>query len=99
MQKKGGIIGGGVLLDWYSWAQNHGIEVSPLETAVVTVAQLQAIVAENGITFLSARVISCSSARSFTHAYDRLTLAEQQHFLYRQPGGLGGLEANETTLH
>lgn len=48
---KTGIVGRGVLLDFYAYAQRHKLEYDPYTPYGVTVQQLKAVQAEQGIEF------------------------------------------------
>ncbi|KAH8660055.1 putative cyclase-domain-containing protein [Xylariales sp. PMI_506] len=95
-QKKAGIIGRGVLLDWYTWAQKNGIDRSPFSTGAVTIDELTAVAAENNITFRSGDILFIRVG--FTARYSALTVAAQEAFPNREPGGLLGLEASRDSL-
>ncbi|KAI0975415.1 putative cyclase-domain-containing protein [Xylaria arbuscula] len=95
-QKKAGIIGRGILLDWYSWAQKNGIDRSPFTTGAVEVEHLKAIVAESEIAIKSGDILFIRVG--FTKKYDQLSKAEQAAFPDRKPAGLLGLEATQASL-
>ncbi|KAL6849049.1 hypothetical protein ACO1O0_008579 [Amphichorda felina] len=94
--QSGGIIGRGVLIDWYSWAQKNGIHLSPFQTGAVEYAHIRAIIAENNLEFRSGDILFLRVG--FTAQYDKLSTAEQEGFNDRQPGGLLGLEATPDSL-
>ncbi|KAI1852092.1 hypothetical protein JX265_005930 [Neoarthrinium moseri] len=95
-QKKAGIIGRGVLLDWYSWAQKNDINRSPFTTGAVEVDHLKSVAEENGVSFKSGDILFIRVG--FTARYNELSAAEQAAFPNRQPGGLLGLEATRDSL-
>ncbi|KAL1894055.1 hypothetical protein Sste5346_006197 [Sporothrix stenoceras] len=47
----GGICGRGVLIDYYAYAQTHKIQYSPGETIAISVADVEAVAAWEGVTF------------------------------------------------
>lgn len=94
--QSGGIIGRGVLIDWYSWAQKNDIHLSPFQTGAVEYAHIRAIIAENNLEFRSGDILFLRVG--FTAQYDKLSTAEQEGFNDRQPGGLLGLEATPDSL-
>ncbi|KAI1287853.1 hypothetical protein F5Y03DRAFT_380264 [Xylaria venustula] len=95
-QMKAGIIGRGVLLDWYAWAQRNGIDRSPFPTGAVEVEHLKAIVTENDNAFKSGDILFIRVG--FTEKYNQLSNAEQAAFPDRKPSGLLGLEATQASL-
>ena len=42
--EKGGIIGRGVLLDWATWAEAHGVEIEPFQSGAVELEHLEQII-------------------------------------------------------
>jgi len=50
--QNGGIVGRGVLLDYKSWADSRGIQVSPLSTSAITITDLKAVAAFQNTTIL-----------------------------------------------
>lgn len=94
--QSGGIIGRGVLLDWYAWAQRNGKQRSPFQTGAVELSHLEAIISENNIQFRSGDILFIRVG--FTVEYNKLTVTEQKDFPNRQPGGLLGLEATKASL-
>lgn len=49
--KRGGIAGRGVLLDYCAWAERQGIEYTPMSRHPITVSDLLAIAEEEKVTF------------------------------------------------
>ena len=49
--KRGGIVGRGVLLDYYSWAQQQGVAVDAVSRHVITVQELEAVVQAQQVEF------------------------------------------------
>ena len=94
--QSGGIIGRGVLIDWYSWAQKNGIHRSPFQTGAVEYSHIKAIITENNLEFRSGDILFIRVG--FTAQYNKLSAAEQEAFPDRQPGGLLGLEATRDSL-
>ncbi|KAH8169448.1 hypothetical protein LIA77_09992 [Sarocladium implicatum] len=92
----GGIIGRGVLIDWYAWAQKRRIARSPFQTNAVYISEIKEIVAESNITLRHGDILFIRTG--FTAQYNALSVAEQQGFPDRQPGGLLGLEATQDSL-
>ncbi|KAF8610156.1 putative cyclase [Ceratobasidium sp. AG-I] len=54
---KTGIVGRGVLLDFYAYAQRHQLEYDPYSPYGVTVQQLKAVQAEQGIEFQKGDIV------------------------------------------
>lgn len=94
--ENGGIIGRGILLDWYAWAQANDRVLSPFETGAVRVDDLKAIVRENDIQIRPGDILFVRCG--FTVAYDRLAKSEQEAFPNRQPSGYLGFEATKGSL-
>lgn len=92
----GGIVGRGVLIDWYSWAQRNNVQRSPFQTGAVELSQIKAIIAENKIEFRQGDILFLRVG--FTDNYNKLSTLEQEQFPDRQPGGLLGLEATKDSL-
>ncbi|PNP76573.1 hypothetical protein FNYG_09992 [Fusarium nygamai] len=92
----GGIIGRGVLIDWYSWSQRNDISLSPFQTNAVEMSHIHAIIAEENIEFHQGDILFIRVG--FTAHYNALSPQEQEDFPNRQPGGLLGLEATEESL-
>ncbi|KAH7031469.1 uncharacterized protein B0I36DRAFT_289551 [Microdochium trichocladiopsis] len=95
-QKKGGIIGRGVLIDWFSWAQRNDIHLDPFQSGAVEMSHIRAIIAEQDLSFKQGDILFIRVG--FTAKYNSLTPQEQQGFPDRQPGGLLGLEATMDSL-
>ncbi|KFH43981.1 hypothetical protein ACRE_052300 [Hapsidospora chrysogenum ATCC 11550] len=55
--KRGGIVGRGVLLDYASYAQRKGIKYSPMSDHAITVAELEDVARESGVTFLPGDIL------------------------------------------
>ncbi|KIX01613.1 uncharacterized protein Z518_09339 [Rhinocladiella mackenziei CBS 650.93] len=49
--KRGGIVGRGILLDYYSWAQREGIHYSPIERHAISEKDLEAVARWQGTQF------------------------------------------------
>ncbi len=94
--QNGGIIGRGILLDWYSWAARNGISLSPFRTNAIEISHLKAIVKETGLTIRPGDILFIRSG--FVAEYKKLSTAEREKFPDRQPGGLLGLEATQDSL-
>ncbi|KAL2209216.1 hypothetical protein CC79DRAFT_1341532 [Sarocladium strictum] len=92
----GGIIGRGVLIDWYSWAQENNIHRSAFQTNAILLSEIQAIVKEKSIKILPGDILFIRVG--FTAQYNALSIQDQQTFPDRQPGGLLGLEANRDSM-
>ncbi|CVK85311.1 uncharacterized protein FPRN_06812 [Fusarium proliferatum] len=92
----GGIVGRGVLIDWYSWSQRNNISLSPFQTNAVEMSHIRAIIAEENIEFCQGDILFIRVG--FTAHYNSLSPEAQENFPYRQPGGLLGLEATKESL-
>jgi len=94
--RKGGIIGRGILIDWYGWALGKGKSLSPFQTGAVPIADIKTIVAETGVTIKPGDILFIRSG--FVAAYAALSARGRAEFPNRQPGGLLGLEATPESL-
>ncbi|KAG9259156.1 putative cyclase-domain-containing protein [Emericellopsis atlantica] len=92
----GGIIGRGVLVDWYGWAQKHEISRSAFETGAIHLSEIKAIVEENSIQLRHGDILFIRTG--FTAQYNALSPAEQANLPNRQPGGLLGFEATRDSM-
>ncbi|KAL9095823.1 MAG: hypothetical protein Q9165_001820 [Trypethelium subeluteriae] len=72
---RGGLIGRGVLLDYKAYADKHGIEYSPFEAKRITVAELEAVAKEQGVTFKTGDILLVRSG--FTEALTGVTPEQQ----------------------
>ncbi|KAM5344380.1 hypothetical protein ACJ41O_012917 [Fusarium nematophilum] len=93
---KGGVIGRGVLVDWFSWAQRNNIHLSPFQTGAVEMSHIRAIISESKLEFHHGDILFIRVG--FTAQYNNLSPQAQQDYPDRQPGGLLGLEATEESL-
>jgi kynurenine formamidase len=93
---KGGIIGRGILIDWYAWSKRNNKNLSPFETGAVHLADVMTILAETSVQPRQGDILFIRTG--FTAAYNKLSLSEQQAFPDRKPGGLLGLEATRDSL-
>ena len=46
--QRGGIVGRGILLDYFSWAESQDIKYSPIEHHAITIQDLEAVAAAQG---------------------------------------------------
>ncbi|VTT82833.1 unnamed protein product [Fusarium fujikuroi] len=92
----GGIIGRGVLIDWYSWSQRNNISLSPFQTNAVEMSHIRAVIAEENIEICQGDILFIRVG--FTAHFNALSPEAQENFPYRQPGGLLGLEATKESL-
>ena len=92
----GGMVGRGVLIDWFAWALKNGIEIHPFQTGAIKLADLKAIVVESQIHIRPGDILFIRCG--FTAAFNKLSEEEQLSFSSRQPGGYLGLEATRESL-
>ncbi|KAF2235318.1 hypothetical protein EV356DRAFT_575972 [Viridothelium virens] len=72
---RGGLVGRGTLLDYKAYADKHGIEYSPFEAKRITVAELEAVAKEQGVTFKTGDILIIRSG--FTEALTGVTPEQQ----------------------
>ncbi|KAF5006325.1 hypothetical protein FDECE_7298 [Fusarium decemcellulare] len=92
----GGIIGRGVLVDWFSWAERNNIRLSPFQTGAVEMSHIRAIITENKLEFRQGDILFIRVG--YTAHYNMLSIDAQRALPDRKPGGLLGLEATKESL-
>jgi kynurenine formamidase len=92
---KNGIVGRGVLLDIYSWAQQNDKSFDPVTTHPITVEDLHACADAQGVTFQTGDILIIRTG--FTQKYTSLTPSErtQRSELGMQEQSYAGLEASD----
>jgi kynurenine formamidase len=93
---KNGIVGRGILLDVYAWAQAQKKEFDPFTTHPITVDDLHACVEAQGVSFQTGDIIVIRTG--FTQKYKSLTPSErsQRSKFEMQEHTYAGLEASDS---
>ncbi|KAH8894569.1 hypothetical protein GQ53DRAFT_716284 [Thozetella sp. PMI_491] len=94
--ENGGVVGRGVLLDYYSFCCRHSIDIDPMASAPVPLSHIQQMVQEQNVSFRPGDVLFVRVG--FTEAYDALDAAEQQALASRPTPDFLGLEASSEVL-
>jgi kynurenine formamidase len=94
--EKGGIVGRGVLLDYASFAQKRGLEISSFESKDIKLSDIKELIAEQGVTFKLGDILFLRAG--FTVNYDALSAAEQKALPQRLEPRFQGVEATKEVL-
>lgn len=74
-----GIVGRGVLLDYYSWAINNGKPYDPLTSHSISVSDLKAVAAAQGVEFQIGDILLVRSG--YTAKYYELEISDPQRLV------------------
>jgi kynurenine formamidase len=85
-----------VLLDYRTWATSQGIHYSPFETHRISVAQLEAVAADQGVEFLPGDILIIRSG--WTEYYRSLDTDQQSSLGGRGLRTYVGIEQSEEML-
>ncbi|OAA67963.1 hypothetical protein SPI_00158 [Niveomyces insectorum RCEF 264] len=88
--EKGGIVGRGVLLDYAGYCAAHNRPLAPMESTAITLADLKAVVAEQGVALHKGDILFIRSG--YTAAYEALAPAAQQALATRPAPDYLGVE-------
>lgn len=64
-----GIVGRGVLVDFYSWARKNGIEYDPLTDYAIDLDHVKKIISENNITLQQGDILFLRTGKHRTDIY------------------------------
>lgn len=97
-----GIVGRGILLDYYAWAIKHGKKYDPLTSHAISVEELKAVAAEQGVEFQIGDILLVRSG--YTARYYELEKSDPKKLLAAgvESPCLAGVEQSEemkTWLH
>jgi kynurenine formamidase len=92
--KHGGIVGRGVLLDYFSYAERHGIEYSPMSKHGITVSELEGIANEEGVTFKEGDILIVRTG--WTKWYDEHTEEDRLKYITKGSEWVGVEGCKET---
>jgi len=97
-----GIVGRGVLLDYYSWVIKNGKSYDPLTSHAITVEELKAVAASQGVEFQIGDILLVRSG--YTARYYELEKSDPKRLLEAgvETPNLAGVEQSEemkTWLH
>ena len=86
--QNGGIVGRGVLLDYYSYAKANSLPLAAFETTPITVETLEAIARHQNVTFRRGDIFFLHTG--WIKAYNQLSASEAQALAaVRTPPGIG----------
>ncbi|KAJ5100570.1 hypothetical protein N7456_006622 [Penicillium angulare] len=90
------IVSRGILLDWYSYAQREGLEISPFTNQAIPLSHIENIAAEQGVTFSQGDVLLIRTG--WTAAYHQLSEEEKENLGGRDDRASCGVEATEESI-
>lgn len=85
-----------MLLDYASWADQNGVELTPFETKSIAVSTLEEVAKSQGTTFQEGDILFIRSG--WTRAYDKLSDQECKALADYAVPPAHGIESSETTL-
>ena len=90
-----GIVGRGVLIDYFSWAQkNH--PYNPLTTYSISLSGLKKVITEENLEIQSGDILFVRSG--MIHEYTKLSLEQKEAIAAANPPHFAGLEQSEEML-
>ncbi|KAL2108908.1 hypothetical protein VUR80DRAFT_3196 [Thermomyces stellatus] len=90
------ITGRGVLLDWATWARDHGISIDPFSRHAIPLSQLKAVANAQNVEFRPGDILFVRTG--WLKAYRALSLEEQAALPYREVRSSCGVEASEESI-
>jgi len=94
--EKGGIVGRGILLDYASFCNRHGMALDPFASTSISLADLLSIAAEQGVTPRAGDILFVRAG--FTAAYDVLDAVERRKIAERPQPNFVGVESTAEML-
>lgn len=91
--ENGGVVGRGVLLDYKGWAESQGLKPALLETTEITVEQLNAIAAAQGVRFQPGDILFVHSG--FVKALEALQGEDAKNYAANPPPTAIGVKSGE----
>ncbi|MCJ1473760.1 hypothetical protein MMC13_002411 [Lambiella insularis] len=92
----GGIVGRGVLLDYFDYAEQNSITIDPFASYRIPLDHLKCLVAEQDIVFHPGDILFLRSG--YTSAYNALSRPEQEAISQRPTADFIGLESTTDVL-
>ena len=96
MAESGGITGRGVLIDYAEWAARNAIQTEALESRIISLEHLQAVIEEHNIEIRRGDIVFFRTG--FTKAYNELDKAARKAMPSRPEPDFAGVEATEALL-
>lgn len=90
------ITGRGVLLDWYSWASEQGIQLDHFASHGIPLSQLQATAAAQRVQFRRGDILLVRTG--WLQAYNALSEAQKAALPHRRVRSSCGVEASEDAI-
>src|SRR5579862_1841106 len=93
---KGGIVGRGVLLDYYSWAHEHERPYPVLESYSIPLANLKKCAQSQGLEFRRGDILFIRSG--FIETYSKLDTPAREEIASVNPPHFAGVEQSDEVL-
>jgi|SRR5277367_130965 len=90
-----GIVGRGVLVDYYSWAQENE-PYNPLTTHPITLSNLKKVITAQNLDLHPADILFIRSG--FIHAYSQIDTPDREKIASVNPPHFAGVEQSEAVL-
>ncbi|KAF4819400.1 hypothetical protein CGCTS75_v011586 [Colletotrichum tropicale] len=90
------VTGRGVLLDWYSWAIKHGIQIDPFSAHGIPLSELKAVASAQRVHFRPGDILLVRTG--WLEAYRALSMDQQAALPRRQVRSSCGVEATEESI-
>ncbi|ETS83644.1 hypothetical protein PFICI_05520 [Pestalotiopsis fici W106-1] len=90
---RGGVVGRGVLLDYYAYAQARGITYDAMSRHVITIEDLEKVAAAQGTELRTGDVLLVRAG--VAEAFEGLTGEQQTELMVKGQGAMVGVEGNE----
>jgi Putative cyclase len=91
-----GIVGRGVLVDYFSWAKENKLEYSILETHSITLDSIKKCIEAQKLTLKAGDVLFIRSG--FVNTYSKLDTADREKIASVNPPHFAGVEQSEAVL-
>lgn len=90
---RGGVVGRGVLLDYYAYAQAQGISYDVMSRHVIKIEDLEKVAAAQGTELRTGDILIVRAG--VAEAFEGLTGEEQTEMMVKGQGAMVGVEGNE----
>ncbi|KAL3256991.1 hypothetical protein ABHI18_007153 [Aspergillus niger] len=94
--ENGGIVGRGVLFDYASWAEEHGIQINCFSTSSISVSFLKEIAISQGTILKTGDILFIRTG--WTHAYEKLSAEQCQELASVKVPPAISVKSSEETL-
>jgi kynurenine formamidase len=93
--KRGGIVGRGILLDYLTWSRDNNRPYNPAERFGITISDLEAVAAVQGVTFRPGDILLIRSG--FVEWYNNASDAAREQFVVNG-SEFGGVEGSAESV-